>query len=307
MANGLLQINNQLIMHELAKLQSQSMMNRSRNITFDSIKISAPGDSPNTDGIHIANSANIQVSNSVIGTGDDCISIGSGCTNLTIFRVLCGPGHGISIGSLDKNAGEKDVIGLYVEKKKRSHNSQCTTFKAVLNYRMWIEGHIGSGIDPHPSIRPDLFFKRKPRPFFLPSSGTRGSPISDREAANGGRFFGVRSGLCCCVWMANSAKRVDFQNLVSLADDLLGVLKNKKDGDGLVQSLEGAMLLQSSCQSDVDETGRLLEDYENKIEACKEKILKSKEETDLDAELEHLQHALDEKLQEEHLLRQELR
>ncbi|URE01688.1 Glycosyl hydrolases family 28 [Musa troglodytarum] len=286
---------------------------RSRNITFDSIKISAPGDSPNTDGIHIANSANIQVSNSVIGTGDDCISIGSGCTNLTIFRVLCGPGHGISIGSLDKNAGEKDVIGLYVskcnltEKKKRSHNSQCTTFKAVLNYRMWIEGHIGSGIDPHPSIRPDLFFKRKPRPFFLPSSGTRGSPISDREAANGGRFFGVRSGLCCCVWMANSAKRVDFQNLVSLADDLLGVLKNKKDGDGLVQSLEGAMLLQSSCQSDVDETGRLLEDYENKIEACKEKILKSKEETDLDAELEHLQHALDEKLQEEHLLRQELR
>ncbi|URE25501.1 Glycosyl hydrolases family 28 [Musa troglodytarum] len=74
----------------------------SRNITFDSIKISAPGDSPNTDGIHIANSANIQVSNSVIGTGDDCISIGPGCTNLTIFRVLCGPGHGISIGSLAK-------------------------------------------------------------------------------------------------------------------------------------------------------------------------------------------------------------
>ncbi|URE33335.1 Glycosyl hydrolases family 28 [Musa troglodytarum] len=88
----------------------------SRNITFDSIKISAPGDSPNTDGIHIANSANIQVSNSVIGTGDDCISIGPGCTNLTIFRVLCGPGHGISVGSLGKNAGEKDVIGLYVSK-----------------------------------------------------------------------------------------------------------------------------------------------------------------------------------------------
>ncbi|THU67557.1 hypothetical protein C4D60_Mb05t25910 [Musa balbisiana] len=141
----------------------------------------------------------------------------------------------------------------------------------------------------------------------LQINGTRGSPISGREAANGGRFFGVRSGLCCRVRMANSARRVDFQNLVSLADDLLGVLKNKKDGDGLVQSLEGAILLQSSCQSDVDETGRVLEDYENKIETCKEKIAKSKEETDLDAELEHLQHALDEKLQEEHLLRQELR
>ncbi|RWW28628.1 hypothetical protein GW17_00006889, partial [Ensete ventricosum] len=160
--------------------------------------------------------------------------------------------------------------------------------------------------------------------------------------------WNLHPGLRCCVWMATAAKRVDFQNLVSLADDLLGVLKNKKDGDGLVQSLEGAELLQSSCQSDVDETGRVLEgqtflsspfqsflvslfyqiakwitklllwchsfddisccitDYENKIEACKEKIAKSKE-TGLDAELEHLQHALDEKLQEEHLLRQELR
>nr|XP_018681760.1 PREDICTED: polygalacturonase-like [Musa acuminata subsp. malaccensis] len=90
----------------------------SRDITLDSIKISAPGDSPNTDGIHIADSTNIQVSNSVIGTGDDCISIGPGCTNLTIFNVLCGPGHGISVGSLGKNANEKDVSGLTVR--------QCT-------------------------------------------------------------------------------------------------------------------------------------------------------------------------------------
>ncbi|XP_064993993.1 polygalacturonase-like [Musa acuminata AAA Group] len=86
----------------------------SRNIIFDSIKISAPQDSPNTDGIHIADSTNIQVVNSVIGTGDDCISIGPGCTNLIIFKVLCGPGHGISIDSLGRNAGEKDVIGLNV-------------------------------------------------------------------------------------------------------------------------------------------------------------------------------------------------
>lgn len=88
----------------------------SRDITLDSIRISAPGDSPNTDGIHIADSTNIQVSNSVIGTGDDCISIGPGCTNLTISNVLCGPGHGISIGSLGKNANEKDVSGLTVRK-----------------------------------------------------------------------------------------------------------------------------------------------------------------------------------------------
>ncbi|URE45451.1 Glycosyl hydrolases family 28, partial [Musa troglodytarum] len=88
----------------------------SRDITLDSIRISAPGDSPNTDGIHIADSTNIQVTNSVIGTGDDCISIGPGCTNLTILNVACGPGHGISVGSLGKNANEKDVNGLAVRK-----------------------------------------------------------------------------------------------------------------------------------------------------------------------------------------------
>ncbi|RZS06257.1 hypothetical protein BHM03_00036909 [Ensete ventricosum] len=86
----------------------------SRDVTLDSIRISAPGDSPNTDGIHIADSTNIQVANSIIGTGDDCISIGPGCTNLTIFNVLCGPGHGISVGSLGKYTDEKDVIGLTV-------------------------------------------------------------------------------------------------------------------------------------------------------------------------------------------------
>lgn len=87
-----------------------------RNITFDSIKINAPGDSPNIDGIHIANSINIQVANSVISTNDDCISISLSCTNLTIFNMLWGPGHSINIGSLSKNTGEKDVIELNVSK-----------------------------------------------------------------------------------------------------------------------------------------------------------------------------------------------
>jgi polygalacturonase len=34
--------------------------------------------------------------------GDDCVSIQTGCSNILVHNVDCGPGHGISIGSLGK-------------------------------------------------------------------------------------------------------------------------------------------------------------------------------------------------------------
>ncbi|URD93726.1 hypothetical protein MUK42_00912 [Musa troglodytarum] len=107
--------------------------------------------------------------------------------------------------------------------------------------------------------------------------------------------------------MANLGKRVDIDNLLSLGDDLLGVLKNKKDVDGPMQSLEGAKLLHFSCSSDSNNTGKWIEDCQNKIQACEEKLDRSKDETSYDSELDHLQHELDKKLQEEHMLQQELR
>lgn len=82
------------------------------NIT--KLTITAPGDSPNTDGIKIGSSSNMHISNTDIGTGDDCIAILSGTTDLNISNVSCGPGHGISVGSLGKNKKEKDVKGLTV-------------------------------------------------------------------------------------------------------------------------------------------------------------------------------------------------
>ncbi|VYS48202.1 unnamed protein product [Arabidopsis thaliana] len=82
------------------------------NIT--GVTITAPGDSPNTDGIKMGSCSNIHISNTNIGTGDDCIAILSGTTNLDISNVKCGPGHGISVGSLGKNKDEKDVKHLTV-------------------------------------------------------------------------------------------------------------------------------------------------------------------------------------------------
>ncbi|KAL6009138.1 hypothetical protein ACLOJK_022365 [Asimina triloba] len=70
--------------------------------------ITAPGDSPNTDDIHMGEVSGMRISRSVISTGDDCISIGPGSSNISVSNVVCGPGQGISIGSLGKYATDKD-------------------------------------------------------------------------------------------------------------------------------------------------------------------------------------------------------
>ncbi|XP_012829374.1 PREDICTED: polygalacturonase-like [Erythranthe guttata] len=86
-------------------------------MTLRKLVIIAPSQSPNTDGIHIASSTGITISNSSIGTGDDCISIGPGSKSLLMDQIACGPGHGIrinSIGSLGRKAMEDGVQDVNV-------------------------------------------------------------------------------------------------------------------------------------------------------------------------------------------------
>ncbi|KAL5781049.1 hypothetical protein ACOSP7_006078 [Xanthoceras sorbifolium] len=84
------------------------------NITIRKLKISAPSWSPNTDGIHIQSSTGVTISRSAIKTGDDCISIGPGSKNLWIDHIACGPGHGISIGSLGNYIVEDGVENITI-------------------------------------------------------------------------------------------------------------------------------------------------------------------------------------------------
>ncbi|KAK3199864.1 hypothetical protein Dsin_023279 [Dipteronia sinensis] len=103
----------------------------STNITINRVNIKAPWDSHNTDGIHIENSNNIRIFNSVIGTGDDCISMGPGSKNINITNVQCGPGHGISIGSLAIRPNEDDVYGIHVT------NCNITNAKNGVRIKSW--------------------------------------------------------------------------------------------------------------------------------------------------------------------------
>lgn len=84
-------------------------------VDIQNLIVTAPGDSPNTDGIHFGQSKNINIAHTKVGSGDDCISIGSGVTNITVLDVQCGPGHGISVGSLGKDGDKGDVTGLTVK------------------------------------------------------------------------------------------------------------------------------------------------------------------------------------------------
>ncbi|KAJ0979990.1 hypothetical protein J5N97_015464 [Dioscorea zingiberensis] len=86
-----------------------------KNILVDSISITSPAHSPNTDGIHVQNTSSVSIHNSVISNGDDCVSIGSGSFNVNINNVTCGPGHGISIGSLGKQNSHACVSNITVK------------------------------------------------------------------------------------------------------------------------------------------------------------------------------------------------
>ncbi|CAI0434674.1 unnamed protein product [Linum tenue] len=83
--------------------QMNFVITRCNSVRISDVIISSPGDSPNTDGIHITESTNVVLQDSKIGTGDDCVSIVNGSSNIKMKRIYCGPGHGISIGSLGKD------------------------------------------------------------------------------------------------------------------------------------------------------------------------------------------------------------
>ncbi|KAL9463211.1 hypothetical protein AB3S75_001087 [Citrus x aurantiifolia] len=86
-----------------------------QDATLSNLHISAPESSPNTDGLDISASQNIHILNSNIATGDDCIAINTGSSQINVTGLTCGPGHGISIGSLGKQGEAAAVEEVHVK------------------------------------------------------------------------------------------------------------------------------------------------------------------------------------------------
>nr|XP_048324659.1 polygalacturonase At1g48100-like [Ziziphus jujuba var. spinosa] len=92
----------------------QIVLDKCQDIHVEFLSFKSPADNPNTDGIHVENSKNIEIYHSTISIGDDCISIGAGSFNVDIKNITCGPGHGISIGSLGKDESRACVSDISV-------------------------------------------------------------------------------------------------------------------------------------------------------------------------------------------------
>ncbi|XP_010457658.1 PREDICTED: polygalacturonase-like [Camelina sativa] len=84
-------------------------LNGCTNVVVRNIRLVAPGNSPNTDGFTVQFSTGVTLTGSTVQTGDDCVAIGPGTRNFLISKLACGPGHGVSIGSLAKQLNEDGV------------------------------------------------------------------------------------------------------------------------------------------------------------------------------------------------------
>ncbi|CAO2817286.1 unnamed protein product [Amaranthus hypochondriacus] len=82
----------------------------SSDVRASNLFLKAPGNSPNTDGFNINATTNIHVTKSSVSTGDDCVSIVNESKDVHVSDLICGPGHGISIGSLGKNHSKPDHV-----------------------------------------------------------------------------------------------------------------------------------------------------------------------------------------------------
>ncbi|XP_022922566.1 probable polygalacturonase At3g15720 [Cucurbita moschata] len=89
-------------------------INACNDAIISDVHIIAPENIPNTYGFNVSRSNNVVIQNSLIETGDECISLYNGSFNINIVGVTCGPGYGISIRSLGEDGGYNVIENINV-------------------------------------------------------------------------------------------------------------------------------------------------------------------------------------------------
>jgi galacturan 1,4-alpha-galacturonidase len=95
--------------------QFHLMFTRCTDVKASFLRVVAPESSPNTDGIHLNDTTHAQIMDNLISTGDDCVSMVGNCSDVRVKDISCGPGHGISIGSLGKNRTTDRIENVRVD------------------------------------------------------------------------------------------------------------------------------------------------------------------------------------------------
>ncbi|XP_049932141.1 uncharacterized protein LOC116248466 isoform X1 [Nymphaea colorata] len=106
--------------------------------------------------------------------------------------------------------------------------------------------------------------------------------------------------------MADRTRKLGINDIISFADDLIGILKSRRDVEDLAHVFDSIAELQSSCSRDNFESSINMEDVKQKIDTCRQKI-DGQKETIAEDELKHLQNKLESELQQEQELHQKLR
>ncbi|CAN1820561.1 Kinetochore protein SPC24 homolog [Linum perenne] len=91
----------------------------------------------------------------------------------------------------------------------------------------------------------------------------------------------------------------DLEKLMSWSNDLVAVLKKQTSINAFAQCLDQSKVLRSSCDVEFDEVHALLEDYQKKIDECKQKTDKAKLEVVNDSEIDLLQKELEAEIENE--------
>ncbi|VVB10154.1 unnamed protein product [Arabis nemorensis] len=152
-----------------------------KNVTISNINLLAPEQSPNTDGIDISASTSINIFNSTIKTGDDCIAINTGTVNINITRINCGPGHGISVGSLGAQGVDAVVSNVQVTHctfNQTKNGARIKTWPGGEGYAKNISFENITLINAQNPIIIDQHYINKGRPYAIEESAVAISDIN---------------------------------------------------------------------------------------------------------------------------------